>query len=438
MATIPQISMFVWENDLENLGDLKRLKLVLDSLPDEELMQTLERERGHGRDDYPVRAMWNMIIAMIVFGHARFAAMIRELNRNVQLRYMCGFGIGKTPCAANVSRFIENLEKHQDLITDIFYVLVSMLNELLPNFGEDVALDSKWVESLAKRVSDNKGTGRNVSGRRGEHDAAWGKKEYKGRRPDGTEWTTVKLCFGFKLHVLVDANYELPLAFMVTTAAGSDIVYGKELLEYLEKNQPDILVRAKHFMGDRGYDDVVIIQYLKSLGIKAVIDKRDMWQDELEREVPGYEGIYYNEHGEVFCYSPMYGERHEMRPNGYESERDSLRFQCPAKMYGISCGEADSCTHAKNIRIPLSVDERIFTQIARSSYKWQRYYNMRTAVERVFSRLDVSFGFEEKKLRGIKRMELLGSMALVVMNAMAVGRIREKTPELMRSLVKAA
>ena len=438
MATIPQFSMFVWENDLNNLGDLKRLQLVLESLPDEELMQTLERKRGRGRDDYPVRPMWNMIIAMIVFGHARFADMIRELNRNVQLRYMCGFGIGKTPSAVNVSRFIENLEKHQDLIIGIFDVLVNMLNELLPNFGEDIALDSKWVESLAKRVSDNKGTGRNKSGRRGEHDAEWGKKEYSGRRPDGTEWTTIKTCFGFKLHVLVDANYELPLAFMVTTAAGSDIVYGKELIEYLEEHRPDVLERAKHFMADRGYDDTVLIQYLKSLGIKAVIDKRDMWRDELEKEVPGYKGIYYNERGEVFCYSPKCGERHEMRPNGYEAERDSLRFQCPAKMYGVSCCEADTCTHTKNIRIPLETDERIFTQISRSSYKWGNLYNKRTAVERVFSRLDVSFGFEEKKLRGLLRMKLLGSMALIVINAMAVGRIRDKQPELIRSLVRVA
>ena len=265
-----------------------------------------------------------------------------------------------------------------------------------------------------------------------------GKKEYKGRRPDGTEWTTVKLCFGFKLHVLVDANYELPLAFMVSSAAGSDVVYGKELLEHLKENRPDVLVRAKHFMGDRAYDDTELIRYLKGLGIKAVIDKRDMWRNETEKEVPGYKGIYYNERGEVFCYAPKYGERHEMRPNGYDSERDSLRFQCPAKMYGISCSEAETCTHTKNIRIPLKTDERIFTQISRTSYKWQDYYNKRTAVERVFSRLDVSFGFEEKKLRGIKRMELLGSMALIVMNAMAVGRVREKTPELMRSLVKAA
>ena len=115
MAIIPQVSMFVWENDLENLGDLKRLDLVLNSLPDEKLMQTLEKERGHGRDDYPVRAMWNLIIAMIVFGHDRYADVLRELRRNVQLRYVCGFGIGKTPSATNVSRFIVSLEKHQDL-----------------------------------------------------------------------------------------------------------------------------------------------------------------------------------------------------------------------------------------------------------------------------------------------------------------------------------
>jgi hypothetical protein len=319
------------------------------------------------------------------------------------------------------------------MITEIFYALVDILGELLSDFGEDTAMDSKWVWSMAKRVSDNK-----KHDRRGEHDATWGKKEYKGKRPDGTEWTKVELCFGFKLHVLVDANYELPLAFMVSDAAGSDIVYGKQLLEYLERERPDILKRCSHFMGDRGYDDTSLIQYLKSLDIKAVIDKRDMWTTETEKEVPGYTGIYYNERGEVYCYSPEKGERHEMRFAGYESERDTLRMKCPAVMYGINCSEAATCTHCKNIRIPLSVDERIFTQVARSSYKWQRLYNQRTSVERVFSRLDVSFGFEEKKLRGIKRMELMGSLAFIVMNAMAVGRLREKKPELMRSLVKAA
>ena len=127
-----------------------------------------------------------------------------------------------------------------------------------------------------------------------------------------------------------------------------------------------------------------------------------------------------------------------MRFCGYDRERDSLRMKCPVHMYGIRCREAETCTHPKIIRVPLETDERIFTQVARQSYKWKSLYRKRVSTERIFSRLDVSFGFEEKRLRGRKRMELLSVMALSVMNAMAAGRIKQGRPELMRSLVKAA
>jgi hypothetical protein len=49
MAIIPQITLFSWEDDIENLGDNARLKLVLDNLPDEDLVRRLEAERGRGR-----------------------------------------------------------------------------------------------------------------------------------------------------------------------------------------------------------------------------------------------------------------------------------------------------------------------------------------------------------------------------------------------------
>src|SRR5690625_1115910 len=68
MAIIPQMSLFSWE-DIEDLGDLKRLKLVLEHLPDEDLMITLEKQRKNGRNDYPIRAIWNTILAGIVFEH---------------------------------------------------------------------------------------------------------------------------------------------------------------------------------------------------------------------------------------------------------------------------------------------------------------------------------------------------------------------------------
>jgi hypothetical protein len=433
MAIIPQKSMFVWENDINNLGDLKRLTLALENLPDEKLMRTLEKARGKGRDDFPVRAMWNMQIAKIVFGHADDADIIREMKRNVQLRYVCGFENGKVPEAHNVSRFLGLLEKHSSEVLEVFTKLSETLCEILPDFGKCAALDSKWSWSKANRRSK-----REKPDGRSETDAAWGSKEYKGRREDGSEWIKTEHCFGFKIHLLVCAKHELPIAFSMTDAAASDVKSGKELLEKIDKERSDVLKRCDFFMADRGYDDTALILWLKERGIKSVIDKRDMWRADKEKELPGRKNVYYDEHGEVYCYSEEHGERHRMLPNGYDKERDALRRKCPVKAYGAKCRGKDTCAYCKDIRVPLETDPRIFTQVDRCGYKWKRLYNMRTSVERVNSRIDVSFGFEERTVRGLSKMTLRYALALSVMNAMAVGRIKENRPDLMRSLVRAA
>ena len=63
-----QRQIFEW-TELEILGDLERLHLVLQYIPDEKLMQHVERERFRGRDDYPVRAVWNSILAGVIYQH---------------------------------------------------------------------------------------------------------------------------------------------------------------------------------------------------------------------------------------------------------------------------------------------------------------------------------------------------------------------------------
>ena len=85
IASIPQLDIFCW-NDVEELGDLERLELILRHLPDEPLMQAMERQRGNGRNEYSIRAVWNSILAGIVFGHPSIASLRRELLRNAQLR----------------------------------------------------------------------------------------------------------------------------------------------------------------------------------------------------------------------------------------------------------------------------------------------------------------------------------------------------------------
>lgn len=45
MAIIPQLKLFGW-NEIEQLGDLERLRLVLEYMPDEDMMRLLEEKRG--------------------------------------------------------------------------------------------------------------------------------------------------------------------------------------------------------------------------------------------------------------------------------------------------------------------------------------------------------------------------------------------------------
>jgi len=124
---------------------------------------------------------------------------------------------------------------------------------------------------------------------------------------------------------------------------------------------------------------------------------------------------------------------------GFEKDRETLKYHCPAKHYGRqSCPGEKNCPVHKSVRIPLTEDRRVFTPVARSSYKWKTLYNKRPAVERVNSRLDVSFGFENHYIRGQSKMTLRMGMALCVMLAMAVGRIKENQKDKMRSLVQAA
>jgi hypothetical protein len=164
-----------------------------------------------------------------------------------------------------------------------------------------------------------------------------------------------------------------------------------------------------------------------------------MWRDKETRllDPNRSDNIVYDEGGVVYCICPKTGEQRQLSYGGFEKERMALKYICPMKAYGLTCQGSDQCVHAmKSERVSMEIDRRIFTPIARSSYAWKREYKKRTAVERVNARLDVSFGFEKHFIRGFQKMEIRVGLALCVMLAMAVGRIKEQRQELMRSLVK--
>ncbi len=72
-----------------------------------------------------------------------------------------------------------------------------------------------------------------------------------------------------------------------------------------------------------------------------------------------------------------------------------------------------------------------------ASYKWDSIYKLRTSVERVNSRIDNVYGFENHYIRGLKKMRFRCSLALLMMLVLAIGRIKQNRPDLMRSLKSA-
>lgn len=444
MAIIHELNLFSWkdfQDDVQNLGDLERLKLVIETLPDQKLIKTLQLLRGNGRDDHPIEAIWNSLLAGIIFEHVSIESLRRELSRNAQLREMCGFnpilGVQAVPSKSSYNRFISKLLRHEPLVREIFDALVKELAAYFPDFGKNLAGDGKAILSFGKPSKKEDGD------RRSEQEADWGVKTYRGVDNTGKPWEKIKSWFGFRIHLIVEADAELPVSYAVTKASVGEQPVMRELFVELNNTHPEIVERCDHAMFDKGYDSKENnIDLWNKYGIKPIIDIKNMWKDgENTRQINSkkVQNVTYDYKGTVFCHCPTTGEVRKMSYNGFEKNREALKYTCPALAYGIECQGASQCPiYQKNIRIPLQEDARIFTPVARSSYKWKVLYNKRTSVERVNSRIDVSFGFERHFIKGLQKMKMRCGLALSIMLAVAVGRLRQKHPELMRSLVRAA
>ena len=429
-----QEQIFNW-TELEVLGDLKRLLLVLDNLPDEKLMRVLEKERFRGRDDYPVRAMWNATLAGVIYQHPSAASLLRELSRNSQLRRLCGFLEEQIPTQSAFSRFLSKLFLHQPLIDELFETLVKTCYELLPSFGKHLALDGKALRSLSRRAS-KKCT---KDGRR-DTDADFGAKSYRRQGEGGSLWQKTVYWFGYRLHLLVDADYELPVAYSLTKASRSEIKVAHQLLDDLGQRRPHVLESCQYLSADRGYDDTRFLTRLfDDCAIRPLIDITNQWPDKEEtRLLDGHTNLVYDYRGTIYCCCPQELKLRQMAYAGLEKKRGALKYRCPATHYGIKCQGKKDCPLKSSVRIYMAEDRRRFCPLPRSSYLWQGLYSKRTAVERVNSRLDVSFGFEQHFIRGQKKMQFRCSIALCIMLAMAIGHVKEQRPELLRSLVRTA
>jgi len=455
MAIIPQPFLFRWDA-VDAKSDLDRLNLVIKYLPDEDVIRELIKRRGNGRNDFPIRPMWNALLAAVVFQHRSAASLIRELTRNGELREICGFdpllGAAAVPDEHNMSRFVGNVVELEPRIHQMFDRLVDRATTLLPTLGQALAFDGKALPSYSTGRKNRK------SGQTSDPDAAHGVKTYQGVHEDGTPWQKMMHWFGYQLHLIVDSHHELPVAYEVMPANASEVTRLLPMVEELAEKHPELIARTEELAADRGLDSAEVNRrLLQDHDIRPIIDNRALWRQ--EKAEPGYDPrkpitrplsperadtIVYTEKGDVLCVCPTTGETRDMAFMGYENDRESVKYRCPAAAYGYGCAGRAEC-HAlapghpgafgRIVRVPLETDYRIFVPTPRSSPSFERAYNKRTAAERFNSRIDNVLGFEDHTIRGLQKMRARMGLALVIALALAVGHLMEGRPEQIRSLV---
>jgi hypothetical protein len=426
MSTLSQPSLFSWK-DFDGSPEIERLRAILDHLPDAALLDALVAERKKKRNDYPIEALWRSTIAGLLFGHQTTACLIRELERNAELRLVCGFDEVKNPDPKKqwlappdyvYSRFYGKVAKHWNLIEEMFDSLLDEVAKLLPDFGRKLAADSKAIPVFGSRPAD----------------ADTGTKEYV----DADGYKKISHWFGYKLHLIVDAIYELPIAFKVTKASANDSPLLMPMVRDLKEKHSELYERVESLAADKGYDDGADkAELYDDHGITPLIPPRNMLgqkDDPIRPLDPDrHDTIYAGPTGEIYCrVAPMESDPEKafasMRFMGFEKKRGTLKFRCPAAAFGIECHNRDACRcaprvrdgkYGRVVRVPLEKNRRIYLPQHFHSQGFKAAYKKRTSVERVNNRLDNVHGFEHTHLRSLDRIQLRAGLVMIIMLASA-------------------
>ena len=447
---IVQNDLFVnyWEQ-IENSPELERIKAVLRILPDEEFIRKLERATEHGRKDYSVRYKWNLLVTMILIGVKSIAEFHKELKRNPTLVKICGgrprrVWYDAIPSYQTLCYFKNKIKEHIGDLKEIINKMLEEIQKELPDLGENIAVDSTVIHSRSSHLKNNKESeeGEEVKrDERRENDAEWGKKKYYS---EDNKLLKEETFLGFKLHVMVDVKYEIPLVFIVTPGNVNDTTQLLPLIKELQMNNSELMDRVKYVIADRGYDSRENNRELVNrYGVTPLIEARRLWKDKAPRalKTDKVDNIMYDEHGNLYCVDPVTEKIRRMAPMGYEKKRGTLKFRCPAAAYGLDCIGQKACmqnykgksSFGRVVRVPIKIDERVFTPVLRDSAKWERIYKGRTAVERFNGRIKNILNLDSRNFRNLPNIELKAAISILAMVGMFLARLKYQDMEHLRS-----
>lgn len=411
--------LFAW-SELEDSPSLQTIRAVLSSLPDQALLDGLRKARGQGRDDYPVRVLWGVVVLAVLCRHVWLNDCLAELHRNPTLCSILGITrVVDIPKPHNLSRFLDVLGQpdHLRALRDLFDTLVKGLGAAVPDLGQRTAGDSTAL--AAKPKKNAQAVAEEV--KEGLPQPTGGRKEYK---DDDGKVVKVYEWFGYKLHLLVDVRHEVALAWHVSDTKLGDNEGVEALVVQAEANLGASRIETLAY--DKAADDAKVHEVLHGHGVKPLIQMRALWKDEKERTLRVGLPVVYDEAGTAHCYDTVSDPpvRRQMACIGYEKGRETIKYRCPARHDGLPCASEGKCNEGKSyglvVRVKCEEDLRRFPAIGRATKQFERLYKGRTAVERVNARLKIFWGVDDGNVVGARRFHAHVGVVMVVHAALAL------------------
>lgn len=366
------------------------------SIPYKHLLDTIMSERTRafsplGRPGYLLEPLLKGVLVSYYLGLKSTAHIVRRLQEDTILAVTCGFDPRDIPHRSTFSRFKKKLSRYQDLVDQCLNQITSELRALLPGFGDVVAVDSTPVRS---HCNPNKQL---VS----DPEAGW---IAKGGSRKGKEWH-----FGYRLHMVVDTNYELPISKKQTSAKIQDIRMMLPLLRETEENlpwfDPDVVIADKGYDSGDNYQGVV-----QEFDASPIIPLAAKSKGE-PPEITGSSAAPYCPAGLSLVYRSW-------------DKNKGIQYECPERAGKAFCPLLLKCG-LKTVWVrPVHDYRRFGYQIKRGTEQWKELYHKRVSIERVNSRLKETRRLEAHCFRSFDRINIHTTLSVLVMQAVALAKAK--------------
>lgn len=427
-----QLPLFLPYDKVRALPIVRKYEKIFGEL---DLSHIPEFNRGIGANGNSQHALVRAFLIRSLESLNTVSALIRFLQANPALIYLCGFRNQMIPHDSQFYRFLK--KTNHSVIEDLLYKANKTLIE------EDVlslnitAVDSKPIKALTKH-NNPKNPRRELKNKKKKikrnPKATLGYYSYVTTDDPQTQKKHFTFFWGYRSHAIVDATSGLAIVEGTYPNNMSDEKIARKLYKKLKR-----LYKPKKGMiviGDKAYDIrdfyTFVVKQIKAEPI-IPINPRNTQPD-----------LKYSEKGHRICQAGL-----EMIPNGIFKDGNRLRLKerCPLKASkeiaakyptGCTCNNPKFNGYGCTAYQDLTDDAR--SKVQRDTPRFKNLYAKRFVVEQTFSRLQ-ELKIEEARhysLTAIRNANTIDYLALALVALVAVRLKKPEKIRCFRTFMKAA